>query len=290
MKNQHTISDVSQRSGIPRDLLRQWERRYGYPDPERDENGDRIYTNQQLDKLVLIRQLLAQGKRPGKLVKLSADELRAMLVEPAAAFDTEELLELLKGGDARKLTDWLESLITKYGLRQFVHNVMTPATTDVGNAWSQGELAIYEEHLYTEVMKRIVRKQLAEIPTHGNEPRVMLTTVPGEKHSLGLLMVEILLRLGGAEVVAFGTEMPFKEIREAAENHNVQVIGLSFSASFKTEDALVMLRGLRQVVSPDISIWAGGGAFKNNTDIPDGVDLLDTLQSVENKLTSWENK
>ena len=68
MSDSHTISDVSRIAGIPKDLLRMWERRYNYPKPDRDNNGDRIYSNEQLDKLIAIRQLVDQGKRPGKLM------------------------------------------------------------------------------------------------------------------------------------------------------------------------------------------------------------------------------
>ena len=32
-----------------------WERRYGYPKPARNDNGDRIYSNEELDKLIAIR-------------------------------------------------------------------------------------------------------------------------------------------------------------------------------------------------------------------------------------------
>ena len=289
MNSHLSISEVSQRSGVPKDLLRQWERRYGYPDPQRDANGDRLYTSQQLDKLVLIRQLVDQGKRPGKLVKLQLPELQEMLEVPQAVFDREELIRLLKSTNIAELNEWLNSLVAALGLRGFVHKVMAPTCIAVGDAWERNELAIHEEHLFTEVMKRFARQQLAQQAQTQQAPRVMLTTVPGEQHSLGLLMVEMLLRLGGAEVIAFGTEMPFQEIREAAESHQVEVIGLSFSSSFKTEDALVMLRGLRQVIPPAVRIWAGGGALSNVQEMPDGVTLLPTLQGVENELAGWQS-
>jgi MerR family transcriptional regulator, light-induced transcriptional regulator len=287
MTTMHTISEVSVRTGIPKDLLRQWERRYGYPDPQRDNNGDRIYTTRQLDKLSLIRQLLDQGKRPGKLVELETAELQAMLKVPDAIFDHDELITLLKTGKVAELDTWLLSMVQN-NLRGFVHRVMAPATRAVGDAWAAGELTVHEEHLYTEIMKRIARKYLAEQPRDYSGPRVMLTTVPGEKHTLGLLMVEIIMRLGGAEVIAFGTEMPFNEIREAAEKHQVDIIGLSFSGSFRSEDALVMLSGLRQAIRPGIRIWAGGAAFNNPEQKTEGVEILTELRQVENVLAGWK--
>lgn len=87
MNSHHSISEVSRIAGIPKDLLRMWERRYGYPTPLRDKHGNRIYSDEQLDKLVVIRQLVEQGKRPGKLVKMELQELNSLQQEPQPELD-----------------------------------------------------------------------------------------------------------------------------------------------------------------------------------------------------------
>jgi len=288
MNDRHTISDVSRIAGIPKDLLRMWERRYNYPKPDRDSHGDRIYSNEQLDKLIAIRQLVEQGKRPGKLMALELSQLRSLQPAPTAGLDVAHLLALLKAGDMNAARHWFQSRLVTHGLRAFIHNVMAPATLALGEAWSNGELEIYQEHLGTELMKGLVRQSLVEHYREGGEPRVMLTTVQGEQHSLGLLMVEALLRIGGAEVISFGTEMPFRDIREAASSQNADVIGLSFSGHFKTEDAIVMLSGLRQMIDPEVRIWVGGAAFNNGFTMPQGVELLNGLHQLEAVLAEWK--
>jgi methanogenic corrinoid protein MtbC1 len=287
MSNHHNISDVSRLAGIPKDLLRMWERRYGYPKPERDGNGDRIYSDAQLDKLILIRQLVEQGKRPGKLMGLDLSALKALQQTPKIALDFDRLVELLRASDAVSLRSWFQGQLQSLGLRSFIHQVMVPAIQKVGESWSTGELAIYQEHLFTELVKGLVRQSLAEHYLQDAEPKVMLTTVPGEQHSLGLLMVEALLRLGGAEVISFGTEMPFRDIKEAASSHRVDVIGLSFSGSFKQDDAVVMLNGLRQLIEPTIRIWVGGAAFEPDSELPGGVELIDDLHGLERAIAGW---
>ncbi len=288
MSDSHTISDVSRVAGIPKDLLRMWERRYGYPKPARDANGDRVYTSEQLDKLVVIRQLVEQGKRPGKLMTLDLPQLKSLRQEPVNELDTDNLIALLKEGNTQSLRGWFQTQLVAHGLRAFIHRIMAPATKVLGEAWANGELEIYEEHLYSELMKSLVRQSLAEHYREDGEPRVMLTTVQGEQHSLGLLMVEALLRIGGAEVIAFGTEMPIRDIRQAALSQKADIIGLSFSCSFKTDDALVMLSGLRQMIDPEIRIWVGGAAFDTSSLMPEGVELLDGLHELERALGNWK--
>lgn len=290
MNGSHTISDVSRISGISKDLLRMWERRYKYPKPTRDDNGDRIYSDEELNKLVLIRQLVDHGRRPGKLMALDHAQLTQLLRQTRVEFDFDRLITLLKAGNASGLRDWLYQQLHALGLRAFIHRVIVPANRKVGEAWSEGELAVYQEHLYTELIKSLVRQSLAEHHQAGGRPRVMLTTLPGEMHSLGLLMVEALLMLGGAEVIPFGIEMPFRDIREAAQHHEVDVIGLSFSGHFKLDDAIAMLSGLRQMIDSKREIWVGGAAFDEDTELPAGIDLLDGLQGVEHALAHWNRR
>jgi len=289
MTDNHNISDVARLAGIPKDLLRMWERRYGYPAPARNSNGDRVYSDEHIDKLTLIRQLLNQGMRPGKLMALSVTDLESLLEKPKPEVDTDVLMTLLKSAPAAALQDWLEKQLRVQGLRAFIHQVLAPAIRSVGEDWARGELEIHQEHLFTETVKNLLRQALKEHHAEAGRPRVLLTTVPGEQHSLGLLMVEALLRLGGAEAVSFGTEMPSRDVMEAARSHGVDIIGLSFSGSFKTDDAIVMLSGLRQMIDPRIRIWAGGAALESASLIPEGVECLDGLPGVERALASWRS-
>jgi MerR family transcriptional regulator, light-induced transcriptional regulator len=288
MNAQHSISDVSRIAGIPKDLLRMWERRYGYPKPARNENGDRIYSNEELDKLIAIRHLQEQGKRPGKLMALDLPQLRSMMRAPKVELDSDQLVALLESDDPLALRGWLQNQLVTLGLRLFIHNVMAPATRALGEAWADGKLEIYQEHLYTELMKSLIRQALVEHYRDGGRPKVMLTTMQGEAHSLGLLMVEALLRTGGAEVIPFGTEMPIRDIRKAAVSHAVDVIALSFSCNFRSDEAIAMLTGLRQRIDPRIRIWVGGAAFPAEVNMPEGLELIGGLHDLEQVLVACQ--
>ena len=290
MNAHHSISDVSRIAGIPKDLLRMWERRYGYPKPARDDNGDRIYSNEELDKLIAIRHLQEQGKRPGKLMALDLPQLRSMMQTPKVELDTDQLVALLESDDPLALRGWLQNQLVALGLRAFIHNVMAPATLALGEAWADGKLEIYQEHLYTELMKSLIRQALVEHYRDGGRPKVMLTTMQGEAHSLGLLMVEALLRTGGAEVIPFGTEMPIRDIRKAAVSHAVDVIALSFSCNFRSDEAIAMLTGLRQRIDPRIRIWVGGAAFPAEVNMPEGVELIGSLHDLEQVLVACQQQ
>jgi hypothetical protein len=60
-----SISDVERDLGVAKETLRVWERRYGFPQPQRDANGERVYPADQVHRLTLVKRLLDQGYRPG---------------------------------------------------------------------------------------------------------------------------------------------------------------------------------------------------------------------------------
>ena len=64
------INAVERETGITKELLRMWERRYGFPAPQRDAHGDRVYPLGQIAKLRLLRRLIDAGFRPGKVTPL----------------------------------------------------------------------------------------------------------------------------------------------------------------------------------------------------------------------------
>ena len=62
------IAAVERDTGLSKDVLRMWERRYGFPVPDRDGHGERIYPAEQVERLRLIKRLMDAGHRPGKLI------------------------------------------------------------------------------------------------------------------------------------------------------------------------------------------------------------------------------
>src|SRR4051794_38924808 len=73
------IREVVRVTGLRREQLYMWQRRYGFPSPRRDSFGDRVYPPDQVARLKLIKQLLAEGWRAGAVVPLAESALQSML-------------------------------------------------------------------------------------------------------------------------------------------------------------------------------------------------------------------
>ena len=307
-----TIANVERETGLSKDLLRMWERRYGFPAPARDANGDRIYPADQVDRLRRIKRLIDQGHRPGKLIATPPEALAALansapsaggsvekgrkgekggegekekaLAPFAAQF--ESFLEELRHHDATAFQQRLQHTLARQGLASFVRDTVAPLIGNVGQAWESGRIAVFEEHLFTELTKRALRQAVAGIAAGTTPPRVLLTTVPGEPHELGLLMVEALFALEGAQCIPLGVQMPLTEIANAASAHRADIVALSFSVAFPSRRIPALLDQLRTMLPESASLWAGGSGI-SHAEASDGITLMRSLDDGLAALAGW---
>lgn len=291
------INAVERETGISKELLRMWERRYGFPCPERDAQGDRIYAPEQVNKLRVVRRLLDAGFRPGKIVNLELSELELLLnshqpTNLQAATKSpphleKELLAVLKSRDPYAVSQYLNHQLIRMGLEAFVLDLMQHANSFVGDAWMRGVIEIYEEHLYTEQVQNIVRNAMSNLRPSSQKPRIMLTTAPEEQHTLGIMMVEALLRLDEVDAISFGAQMPIRDIHNAVVRHQVDVVLLSFSASYPSNRAIEFLEELRFRLPLSVAIWTGGGGLRSSRRVIEDVQIISSLESVRTSVLQW---
>jgi methanogenic corrinoid protein MtbC1 len=294
MQKQHlSITAVERDIGLSKDVLRVWERRYGFPAPERDANGDRAYPAEQVQRLRLIKRLMDHGHRPGRLLSMSADELiRLSVPDPTASSSIADepnrlgpLVDLILKHDAEAYVQALQQQLARQGLATFVHDTVAPLILRIGWAWEEGRLHVFEEHLFSELTERVLRQAIATIP-RGNEPRVLLTTLAQEQHAMGLLMVEALLSLEGALCIPLGTQMPLTEVACASLAHRADVVALSFSMAFPARQLSSLLLQLRGMLPAATELWAGGSGVIRIA-APEGVKLARTLEDAVTAVLQW---
>ncbi len=288
------ITAVERETGLSKDVLRMWERRYGYPKPDRDANGERQYTPADIGKLRAMKRLMDIGLRPGKIIALSHDELNAMAdartpsrQDQLAPALENDVLSMLKAHDSTALQHTLANMMMRQGLQRFVLDTITPLNRAVGDAWMRGELQVFEEHLYTEQLQAALRTAINAFPRQPGSPRVLLTTFPSEQHGLGLLMVEAMMVPEAAQCISLGPQTPLEDIRRAALAHKVNIVALSFSAAFQVRHATDGLATLRRQLPAQVTLWAGGEMTRRIRKTIPGIVLIPDLASIINALRSW---
>lgn len=291
------ISATERETGLGKDTLRVWERRYGFPQPARDANGERLYPAEQVDRLRLIKRLMDQGHRPGRLMAASEQEMQALYapMAPPPREDTadetlqRQLLALVKAHDVPQLRSALNQAMLRRGLQDFVLHGLAALNHAVGEAWMRGEFEIFEEHLYTEQVQALLRQAIATLPVRSGRPRILLTTLPEEQHGLGLLMAEALLALDGASCVSLGTQTPLFDIGLAARSQQADVVALSFSDAYPSRQIAPQLSQLRSMLPETTELWAGGGATARLA-AQQGIKAMPTMPDALAALAEWRER
>ena len=297
-----SIAAVERDTGLSKDTLRVWERRYGFPTPARDGLGERAYPLDQVEKLRVVKRLLDAGHRPGRVVALPFAELQQLSdstvdqplrgTETAlASADLRAHLELIRGHDVPGLRSKLTRQLSRFGVARFVTEVVAPLNMAVGDAWIRGQLEIFEEHVYTETVQAVLRQAITSIPepdigpTSG--PRVLLTTLPGEPHGLGLLMAEAMFALEGCNCINLGTQTPVWDTVLAVTAYRVDVVALGFTGCMNPNQVVESLQELRLKLPPAVHVWAGGSAPVLHRRRVDGVDPIASLEQIPAELRRW---
>ena len=296
-----SIAAVERDTGLSKDTLRVWERRYGFPMPERDAVGERSYPFEQVERLRAIKRLLDAGHRPGRIVAMAptdlerlttATGLRIAAAAPVSdardAPDLDGYLAAIRSHDVEALRHLMARSLSRIGLGRFVLDVVAPLNVQVGEAWMAGRLEVFEEHLYTESVQVALRNALHQLPAAGTgRPRVLLATVPGEPHGLGLLMAEAVLALDGCRCVSLGVQTPVWDIVRAALALRSEVVALSYTGCTNPQQVSNGLAELRDKLPPQVGIWAGGSAPVLRRRSIEGVLVLPSLQDVAGALAAW---
>jgi len=296
-----SIAAVERDTGLSKDTLRVWERRYGFPLPQRDDQGERAYSQQDVEKLRVLRRLLDAGHRPGRIVRQPIEALQALASQAATAMrpagaddrpdaELQRFIELVRAHDVEALRGALSQAALRLGIGRFVMERAAPLNELIGASWARGEIEVYEEHLYTESMQVVLRNAIANIPPANGGPRVLLTTFPNEAHGLGLLMAEALLALDGCRCWSLGVQTPLLDIVRAAQSQRADIVALSFSPVLNPNQVLDGLAELRATLAEGTEIWAGGRCAVLHRRPPEGVRVLRELDDIPSELARWRDE
>ncbi len=262
----YSIRVTSRLTAIELDTLRMWERRYGFPRPERTSGGSRVYSGADVEALRLIKRALEQGYRPGEIVGKPLSELtRLVLVAseaPSRAATASPTMDTILGALLRDevalLRAELRQAAVMLGPKRFLAEVAHAISVRVGALWAAGKLEVRHEHLLSECLSAQLRVLMAAYEERPGAPRVLLSTLPGERHGLGLEMTQVYLAASQITPILLGVDTPPEQIVKAARSHAVDVVGLLVTEASDLKTTKSQLRWMLRELPRRVRIWVGG--------------------------------
>jgi DNA-binding transcriptional MerR regulator/methylmalonyl-CoA mutase cobalamin-binding subunit len=270
MATSYPISAVAKLTGIPLDTLRAWERRYRTIIPKRAARG-RVYSEEQIQKLLLLRQAVELGHSIGQVAGLGEQQLRELLGKSAAivaggsastATDANEVLvpvlRALERFDYAGTDREINRLVVAMGSpRNFVHQAALPLMRTVGERWHEGKCSIAQEHMLTNLLTGVLASLVRTYSPSNPPARVLLATPTNERHAFPTLAAAMLIAAGGLGAIYLGTDLPAADIVLSARKSEADVVLLSLSSAPNSE-LLDDLRYIARKVRPATALWLGG--------------------------------
>jgi len=276
-----SIGGLAAATGISTDAIRVWERRYGRPEPIRLPSGHRRYTTEQIRWLRRVAEALAAGHRPSHVVRASETELDGLLGRREEAPRAEDLTGYLKSLRAYREDRVLDRLWLDWrrlGPEAFLARVMGPLIRCVGDGWADGELDVRHEHFFTQIVEHFLSSTRISVAERSRGPAVLLTTLSGETHGLGLQMAALVCVRAGARPRILGVEVPHEEIVRAAAEIPADVVGLSVSLSTGGVETDRALARLREMLPAHVRLVVGGRGARGPRRGPRGIEYTKDLK------------
>ena len=272
------INVAARRSGLTAHVIRAWERRYGAITPNRSTTARRLYSDWEVQRLVLLRQAVQLGHRISEVANLPMEELHALVgrdmlpgleASPRIPFPHAKLVEVaIAAATALDSRAFLQSLLQAtrtLTVPALFEEFIEPLMTEIGRRWQTGRLRVVNEHFASAHLRTFLGDLLTSSSVEPTGPCVLISTPFGQVHELGSVMAAITAMRTGWETVYLGPSLPAEEIAHAVEERHAHAVGLSLCFP---DDPRVgpTLRTLRSMLAPAVEIFVGGAAAPSYAD------------------------
>ncbi len=273
----HPIAVVANRTGLSVDVLRVWERRYGAVRPTRSPEGQRLYSDADVERLRLLRRATEAGRSIGGVANLTMSALSSLVAEDEAARAlepvapvqvdrtgefVEEAVTLTRALDGAALEAVLRRTVAVSGLTAFLSEMVPAFLQRIGNDWHAGQLNTAQEHLASSNVQQVILSVMRDLTPQADAPTVVVGTPAGERHAIGAALVAAAAAAQGWRVVYLGADLPADDIAGAARAAEASVVALSTVYVADRKALLQELRTLRAQLPPEAMMIVGGAGAR----------------------------
>jgi len=278
---EYSIAAVSKLTGVSCHALRVWERRYGFPVPQRSASGHRRYGQDQVSVLRTLAKLAKSGQPIGELIgeyqagTLDLSVLSGVRVEEKSP--SSQVIDRLFEGELVVAEQLLDRLVERLSTIDLIERVIEPALIDVGERWFRGECDIFQEHCAVACLFARLRRLLDRARRENREPSrsVLVGTVQGDRHEGGVLMVSLALELAGWRAIPMGVDLPVAEYQKAVDTWEPDALCLSFVLSRNINKRFRELSKITKV-----PVFVGGRSIVNHQGLARRHGLIPLIGSL----------
>ncbi len=261
----YRIKTVAEMTGIPRNTILAWERRYGLVTPERQPNGYREYGDEDVAMLRALKASVDAGQSPSEAISLLRARSANRRTAPPVLAD-QDLLEQVRAGLTealiaydRREADQLFERTSGLSYARQVREILFPVLREIGERWAAGAITVAHEHFASGWCRDQLSAMLLHLesgPVSG--PLALCACFPGERHELGLMGLAVLLALDGHRIAWLGADVPLADLCLAAQEQSPALLCVSIVTPVQPHLVLGFAQQLRRAVPARTRILIGG--------------------------------
>ncbi len=284
-KGVYAIRYVSQRTGLTSHVIRAWEKRYQAVVPLRSAKNRRLYSEDDVQRLQLLKRVTDEGHNISHVAKLDSSELlelaqqatsmaplalntNSRLLQQKAAQDyRSECLSAVLNLDPDRLNRSYDQAAVDLTRSALLNEVIVPLFEEIGNLWRNGSLKIINEHMATLVTRTLLLNMLGATAVSDTAPRIVIATAVGQWHDMGALTVALTAAEYGWQPLYFGPNLPVEEIAAAVKQSSARAVAISITHLLDQHPLVNELRKLRRYIGNDLILFVGGQAISGHPQI-----------------------
>lgn len=227
-----SIRQMIELTGLSEFTIRGWENRYKAFSPQRSDTGRRQYQKKDVERALLIRELLKRGHKISHIASLSSQSLLSLFEAEEPNLSKYQLdgthnkyvfqvLELMALQKWTQLSDLFKESQFK-NVHDFVHTFALPLLKELSSQVISGYVSVAQEHVLSSLLKEKIYLLLSHLENSKKQVnkkskiRFILSTPEGDYHDLGLLLAHLLIRYHGLVSLYLGPHSPIQDLTETA--------------------------------------------------------------------------
>jgi DNA-binding transcriptional MerR regulator len=310
MEIKHSIKVAAQKTGLSPHLIRAWEKRYGAIKPARSQTGRRLYSDNDIKRLILLRRATLQGERIGQIANLPDSDLEKLtagssglsiadkIIFSDSADDLDyakiidEAIKALKNFDSEKLHYLLMQASIALTQPIMFEKIIIPLLNKIGELWQAGSIKAAHEHIVSTVIRSLLGGMLNSTRPDISSPGLVVTTPAGQAHEFGAIMAALTAIADGWNALYIGPDLPSEDIALAVKQNQAKALALSIVYPPDDPHLIIELGKLRQYLGKSIPILIGGKAAADYIDAIDKISAIyvKDFAGLRTKLGSIRNR
>lgn len=261
----YSIQQVAEITGLSKQVIRKWEDRYQIIQPQRLDNGYRVYTEDELLTLNQLTLLTSSGMTVKQAIEVYLHQKSTLQTNPTDPF-RHALIQAGTEGNEHKLLHLLEQAHHKFGIEKLISDIIVPFLHEVGRLWCEAAWGEYQEAISSQTIRDFLTHVRRHFFVSEDAPLVLGSCLPGERHEIPMQILLIQCMLRGHRTVMLGPSPAPTAIESTIALKKPSIVLLTASTDTAFTEHAQSIQALEQLAQEQtaISFFIGGAGSEKH--------------------------